>query len=70
MGTPYTTYKNEEYHPPPVPSRQMLQRSKLAAWVASPGRLWGNRNARCLCRETLLQHWRTAVAPQRTGSPL
>ncbi|QDL18227.1 hypothetical protein DP113_31780 [Brasilonema octagenarum UFV-E1] len=39
------------------PDSQSPQRSKLAAWVASPGRLWGNPNARSLCRETLLQDW-------------
>ncbi|WP_172195299.1 hypothetical protein [Brasilonema sennae] len=45
-------YNGAARYVPPLPPKSCLgnppqspQRSKLAAWVASPGRLWGNPNA-------------------------
>jgi hypothetical protein len=46
---------------------QSPQRSKLVAWVASPDRLWGNPNARSLCRETLIKDWLPPGSPVAYG---
>jgi hypothetical protein len=57
----------QEHKLPWEPDSQSPQRSKLVAWVASPDRLWGNPNARSLCRETLIKDWLPPGTPVAYG---